>query len=132
VDDWYGTYSGTISLYGTDKWSDESYEWDIYAIVDESNGQPFFEGFSDEMDLWGGDWSTEGNAVFSFWVDLTEDKMTADTSYDCWILDEDDLSDSDYVYYWYSYERDYLLICLNYYDPDYDGGFDVYITLTKD
>ena len=84
------------------------------------------------MDLWGGDWSTDGNAVFSFWVELTEDKMTADTSYDCWILDEDDLSDSNYVYYWYSYERDYLLICLNYYDPDYDGGFDVYITLSKD
>ena len=84
------------------------------------------------MDLWGGDWSNNGNPVFTFWVDLTDDKMTADTETDAWILDSDDLSDSNYVYYWYDFERDYLTIYYNYFDSQYGGGYDLTIVLEKD
>ena len=133
VDDWYGTYSGYITLYGTDAWEDEEYEWDdLFAVVGDSDGQPYFEGYSNEMDLWGGDWSRDGNAVFSFWVELTEDKMTANCVDDAWILDDDDISDAAGYMWWYSSEREFLMISYDYYDPDYGGGFDVYIYLTKD
>lgn len=132
VDDWYGTYSGYIMLTGTDAWEDEEYYWDdLYAIVGEGDGGPYFEGYSDSMDLWGGDWSRDGNAVFSFWVELEEDMMTANVVDEAWILDEDDISDASYLW-WYASERDYLMFSYDYYDPDYNGGFDVFICLHKD
>ena len=84
------------------------------------------------MDLWGGDWSREGTAVFSFWVELTEDKMTANTTDNAWILDDDDISSASAYLWWTSSEMDYITFTYDYYDPDYSGGFDVYIYLERD
>lgn len=133
VDDWYGSYSGSIVLVGNGSWDDEEYEFDdLYAVIGDSDGRPYFEGYSNEMDLWGGDWSREGTAVFSFWVELTEDKMTANTTDNAWILDDDDISGASGYLWWTSSERDFITFTYDYYDPDYSGGFDVYIYLERD
>ncbi len=140
VDDWYGTYTGYIYLEGTGNWEGETYTWeDVIAqvgIAVDSNGneRPYFEGFSEEMDLWNADWSSDsGNPIFTFWVDLTADRMECDLYTDAWVLDDNDPSDTNYCFWWNAEERESSIGMLyDYYDPDYQAGFDVYINLQKD
>ncbi len=144
ADDWYGTYSGNITLSGTGKWEDQYYHWDdVYALVSEGedkdgNERAYFEAFSDDMDLWDIDWSQYNNdpyPIFSFWVDLTPDMMECDLKDEAWMLDDNDPSDTEYAFWWSAAERDSssgMFMCYDYYDPKEDGGFDVYIYLYKD
>ncbi|MCR4793070.1 MAG: hypothetical protein K5871_09975 [Lachnospiraceae bacterium] len=128
--DWFGDYHGTVYLYGSGAWSDQNLQYKCTAKVGTASGRDFFEVYSTEMDLWGGDWSGS-NPVITFWVDITDDKMVCDTEVDAWVLDENDLSGESF--YWYSYELDSgLTFSYDYWDPDYNGGFYVYIELYKD
>ena len=132
-DDWYGYYSGYIVLTGTDAWEGQDYYWDDLDGVIGTNGErSYFEAYSDEMDLWDGDWSREGTPIFTFWVDFDEDnKMIADTTEDAWILDESDLEDASSYLWWYDWEIDDPSLYYDYYDPEYGGGFEIAIYLTR-
>ncbi|MCR4792807.1 MAG: hypothetical protein K5871_08650 [Lachnospiraceae bacterium] len=136
AEDWYGTYSGYITLSGSDDWDEQYYTWDdVVAVIGTAdNGRDYFEAYSPTMDLWGADWNFGGDLpIFSFWVDLTEDQMTADITTDASILDTTDLSYMEYNTFWWSVlDRDELYITYEYYDAQYHGGFFVYIVLYRD
>lgn len=58
--------------------------------------------------------------------------MECDLTEDAWILDDDDPSDTNYCFWWTAEERDSSIgILYDYYDSDYEAGFDVYIHLEK-
>ena len=130
VSDWYGNYHGTIYLYGTGVWADDNPVWDCTATVATADGGDYFEVYSKDMDLWEMEWDSS-YPVVTFWVDLTDTRMTADTKVDAWVLDENDLGDT--VMYWDCFEDDdWIYINYDYYDSDYQGGYYVYIELQKD
>lgn len=82
------------------------------------------------MDLWGAAWDSS-YPVVTFWVDLTDTRMTADTVNDAWVLDENDLGDVEM--YWDCYNtNDWIYVTYDYWDDDYNGGYYVYIELQKD
>ena len=57
--------------------------------------------------------------------------MIADTTEDAWILDESDLEDASSYLWWYDWEIDDPSLYYDYYDSEYDGGFEIAIYLTR-
>ena len=130
VSDWYGNYHGTVYLYGNGSWAGDDPVWDCTATVATTDGGDYFEVYSDDMDLWGMEWDSS-YPVITFWVDLTDTRMTADTVNDAWVLDANDLGGVEM--YWDCYDvDDWFYVTYDYYDSDYQGGYYVYIELQKD
>lgn len=78
ADEWQGFYYGTIHVIGFgDDYEGMEEDYEGYAIVREPEDDfPFMEIYSDDFDIWTNiDFSYEGQALASMYVDLSDDTL---------------------------------------------------------
>ena len=78
ADEWQGIYYGTVKVIGFgNDYSGIEEEYEGYAIVKiPSDDFPFMEIYSDDFDIWDNiDFSYDGQALVSMYVNLTDDMM---------------------------------------------------------